>query len=631
MQSTDDRRRQPGRHTARRATAGCAATLLLVTGLAGIALPARAAEPGQVSFTGVEKVVAFADVHGAYDDLTGLLKATGMVDAGLKWSGGRTHLVSTGDLLDRGKDSRKVMDLLMRLQGEAAAAGGQLHVTLGNHEAMNLLGHVRDVAPGELEAYAAEEPAGERERMRATWIERNGADSGAAFDKRFPTGYFGHRAMLAPEGHYGRWLHALPVAIMIDGTLFMHGGPSTVLKGMTLPEINLRYRTALSDYLITVAPLEATGLVLPEDDFGRRADLASARQAARQYPTPADQAREAEAVRRFVAADRNPMIDADGPNWYRGAAICNACAEADVLKPILAALGARRLVIGHTVTRDARVVSRFDGTVIRLDTGMNHAVYRGRASALVLEAGSARAVYAAEPQSEPAIPEEPLYLSSPTLPEAEVAALLERGEVAVGAPRAPGLLDVTVASGDRRVNAVFVAADAAAVRKELAAMKLDRMLGLGVVPATVEREVQGKRGVLQARPAKWTTEAEIQAKGQRNVGWCALPPQFELMYAFDALIGNEGRSQDRVLYDAKEWNLMLTGHDRAFGTKRDFPAHLQQRPPQPGAELRRRLGALDEAALNSALGELVGKREVAAVLQRRDAVLAGAAAVAGAR
>ena len=97
------------------------------------------------------------------------------------------------------------------------------------------------------------------------------------------------------------------------------------------------------------------------------------------------------------------------------------------------------------------------------------------------------------------------------------------------------------------------------------------------MPATVEREVQGQRGILQARPAKWTTEAEVQAKGQRGVGWCALPAQFELMYAFDALIGNEGRSQDRLLYDAKEWNLLLTGHDRAFGTKRDFPAHLQQR------------------------------------------------------
>ena len=182
-------------------------------------------------------------------------------------------------------------------------------------------------------------------------------------------------------------------------------------------------------------------------------------------------------------------------------------------------------------------------------------------------------------------------------------------------------MDVVVAEDARKANAVFIATTEAAADKELAAMKLDRALGLGLVPATVEREVQGQRGILQARPAKWTTEAEVQAKGQRGVGWCALPAQFELMYAFDALIGNEGRSQDRILYDAKEWNLLLTGHDRAFGTKRDFPAHLQQRAPQPGAELRKRLAALDEAGLQTALGDLVGKREIKALLQRRDAVL----------
>ena len=355
---------------------------LVALGVAGPARPVRAAEAAQVAFTGVERVIAFADVHGAYDDLVKLLKAVGVVDGDLHWSGGRTHLVSTGDLLDRGKDSRKVLDLLMRLQGEAATAGGQLHVTLGNHEAMNLLGHVRDVAPGELEAYAAEEPAGVREKERTGWIARNGADSGAKFDQRFPVGYFGHRVTFAPDGVYGRWLLAPPVAIMIDDTLFMHGGPSAVLAGLSLPEINLRYRTALTDYLSSVAPLEAAGLVLPEDDFGQRATLAEARVAARQYTDPALKTRETEAVRRFVAADRNPMIEADGPNWYRGAAMCNACAEADVLRPILAGLGARRLVIGHTVTPDARVVSRFDGTVIKLDTGMNHEVYRGRGSAL---------------------------------------------------------------------------------------------------------------------------------------------------------------------------------------------------------------------------------------------------------
>jgi Calcineurin-like phosphoesterase len=627
------RGRHLGRCTSAAFAAACALGLVCLAApcaeaAAGESAPAQA---GQVSFTGVERVVAFADVHGAYEELTKLLKDAGIVDAGLHWSAGRSHLVSVGDLLDRGADSRKVMDLLMRLQGEALAVGGQVHVTLGNHEAMNLVGNVRDVAQGELEAYAADEPAGVREKMRAEWITRNGPDSGGKFDSRFPAGYFGHRAMLAPDGTYGRWLHALPVAIMINDTLFMHGGPSPVLARLSLPEINLRYRTALMDYLTSVAPLEAAGLVLPEDDFGERVKLAEQRLAARTYATPADQARDTEAVRRFVAADRNPMIEADGPNWYRGAALCNACSETDVLKPILAGLAAKRLVIGHTVTHDARVVSRFDGTVIKLDTGMNRAVYRGRPSALILEQGTARVVYAGEPQASGAIAAEDLYLSSGTLAESAVGSLLERGEVTVTAPRAPGVLDVAVAADGRRINAVFVATTAAAAQKELAAMKLDRLLGLGLVPATVEREVQGQRGVLQARPAKWTTEAEVQARGQRGIGWCALPPQFELMYGFDALIGNEGRSQDRLLYDASEWNLLLTGHDRAFGTKREFPAHLQQRAPQPGPEFRRRLTALDEASLNAALDGLVGKREIKALLQRRDAVLAGAAAAAGTR
>src|SRR5688572_27655325 len=589
------------------------------------------AQSAQVQWSGIDRVVAFADVHGAYSELIPLLRESGIVDAQDRWAAGQTHLVSLGDLLDRGKDSRKVMDLLMRLQGEAAAAGGQVHVTLGNHEAMNLVGNVRDVAPGELEAYAAEEPAGVRERMRAEWIARNGPDSGAKFDQRFPVGYFGHQVALAPDGQYGRWLHALPVAIMIDDTLFMHGGPSTVLSGLSLRDINQRYHAALAEYLASAAPLLAAGLVLPEDDFGQRATRAEERLAARQYPDPAIKTRETEAVRRFVAADRNPMIEADGPNWYRGAAMCNACAEADVLRPILAGLGARRLVIGHTVTPDARVVSRFDGTVIKLDTGMNHEVYRGRGSALVLEKGAARAVYADAPQSPVEIPAEGFYLTSATITEADVAALLERGAVTVAAPRAPGVMDVVVAEGARKANAVFIATTDAAADKELAAMKLDRALGLGLVPATVEREVQGQRGVLQARPAKWTTEAEVQAKGQRGVGWCALPAQFELMYAFDALIGNEGRSQDRLLYDAKEWNLLLTGHDRGFGTKKEFPPHLQQRAPRPGTELRKRLAALDEAGLQTTLGDLIGKREIKALLQRRDAVLAGAAATATGR
>src|SRR5262245_12993554 len=90
------------------------ALIAFAAAMGGQTTPLNAAESAQVAFTGVERVVAFADVHGAYDDMTRLLKAAGVVDESLHWNAGRTHLISTGDMLDRGKDSRKVMDLLMR-------------------------------------------------------------------------------------------------------------------------------------------------------------------------------------------------------------------------------------------------------------------------------------------------------------------------------------------------------------------------------------------------------------------------------------------------------------------------------------------------------------------------------------
>ena len=143
--------------------------------------------------------------------------------------------MSLGDLLDRGDDSRKVMDLLMRLQPEALAAGGQLHVVLGNHEAMNLLGDLRYVTPGEFAPTRDLERREDRAKAREQWIQANGADSGATFDPKFPAGYFGHRAALGPNGQYGKWLLGLPVAIVINDTLFMHGGPSAVLADKISP------------------------------------------------------------------------------------------------------------------------------------------------------------------------------------------------------------------------------------------------------------------------------------------------------------------------------------------------------------------------------------------------------------
>ena len=103
------------------------ASLLGLAAIIGFVHPSPAvAQAAQVQWNGVERVVAFADVHGAYTELVTLLRETGIVDARDRWAAGQTHVVSLGDLLDRGADSRKVMDLLMRLQGEAQI--GRAHV-----------------------------------------------------------------------------------------------------------------------------------------------------------------------------------------------------------------------------------------------------------------------------------------------------------------------------------------------------------------------------------------------------------------------------------------------------------------------------------------------------------------------
>src|SRR5690349_13947042 len=113
---------------------------------------APAARP-QDTFENVQRIVAVGDVHGDYSQLVNVLQAAGVIDRKNKWTGGKTHLVQTGDVLDRGPDSRKAMDLLMELETQALKAGGRVHALLGNHETMNLYGDLRYVSKEEYASY----------------------------------------------------------------------------------------------------------------------------------------------------------------------------------------------------------------------------------------------------------------------------------------------------------------------------------------------------------------------------------------------------------------------------------------------------------------------------------------------
>ncbi len=94
-----------------------------------------------------QRIVAIGDVHGAADAFVSILTTAGLIDANKQWIGGRTILVQTGDVTDRGAGTRAALDLLMSLEKQAAKAGGRVHALLGNHEVMNLTGHMRDASP----------------------------------------------------------------------------------------------------------------------------------------------------------------------------------------------------------------------------------------------------------------------------------------------------------------------------------------------------------------------------------------------------------------------------------------------------------------------------------------------------
>lgn len=82
-------------------------------------------------------VWALGDVHGVLSGLREALRAAGLTDADDHWAGGaRVALVGLGDYIDRGADSRGVVEFLRTLGSGMASAGSRLVLVRGNHEQM---------------------------------------------------------------------------------------------------------------------------------------------------------------------------------------------------------------------------------------------------------------------------------------------------------------------------------------------------------------------------------------------------------------------------------------------------------------------------------------------------------------
>lgn len=616
--------------------AGMPASGMSMTSVLGLVLlclvltPVRALAQ-QYTWDDVGRVVAISDVHGAFDAMVATLTNAGVIDSDRDWAAGDTHLVITGDLLDRGADSRKVMDLVLRLEEQARATGGRVHQLLGNHEVMNLVGDLRYVAPEEFAAFADEETAEERERwFRAYFIENTDqleepdeAALRAAFDRDRPPGFYAHRRAFSTDGQYGQWLMQKPLLVVINGTAFVHGGLSPIVSEVGLEALNRNLQSDVVAYMRQLAVLDEAGLLDPAVNFYRQPQRAEAMLA-----NLATSEEVTHALQELIRLNDSQIHGGESPLWYRGTVGCSALIESDKIAAALDAIGAERVVIGHTPTLTRQVLHRLDGRVIEIDTGMLSTAYGGVGNALVIE-GERLAVVneMKEALLEPVPHPRRVGARDESLRAEDLARILATGEIVANSTDEAGITTVVVSAEGYTIPAQFVRNPRSRdFVPQIAAYRLDQLLGLDMVPVTVAREVDGDAGSLQFVPPDTTTEEQRSASGRGAGAWCPLPEQWDAMYVFDALVYNPGRGWSKMLYSRDNWQLILVGNEETFDTARGRPAYLKDVPLNLGDAWIDALHSLDEDALVEYFDGILSKRRVSALLRRRDRLVEDALA-----
>jgi len=166
---------------------------------------------------------------------------------------------------------------------------------------------------------------------------------------------------------------------------------------------------------------------------------------------------------------------------------------------------------------------------------------------------------------------------------------------------------------------------------EIAAYQMDKLLGLNMVPPTVEREFKGEKGSLQFWMEFEMSDLErmnqkIQVPSSEFDNWSKMK---YLMRAFDSLIANEDRTQENVRY-TKDWRMILIDHSRSFRSSRKFTKNLVY--GKKGIKERKlfrilprafveKIRALNFDNIKKAVGSYLKDKEIDAILARKEQLL----------
>lgn len=167
-----------------------------------------------------KRIYVIGDVHGQLRKLVRLLRSTRLLDNRLKWTGGSATLWFMGDFFDRGPEGIEVVELVMRLQSEAAKVGGQVESLLGNHEVVLLAA----------KRFGTKSTTGPGGNFIADWQYNGGIDS--------------DKARLTLQ--HIDWVSNLPAMALVDDWLFVHADATFYTSyGSSIAEVNQSFRKIL--------------------------------------------------------------------------------------------------------------------------------------------------------------------------------------------------------------------------------------------------------------------------------------------------------------------------------------------------------------------------------------------------
>jgi hypothetical protein len=282
---------------------------------------------------------------------------------------------------------------------------------------MNVIGDWRDVTPEICATFATpksearrEEAWKQYERLAKARAEIATppppvyAQTREAFMTAHPPGCLEYHEAMGPDGVYGRWIRGQDVAAMVGDTLFMHAGlnPSRPAP-KSIAEVNERvrdevrrldaHRKRLADRRLGLdffSLQEVFGVSVFELKLATQA-LNAAKEAGQQPPSlDFPTLRESQSVMEIA---KWSLLDPEGPLWFRGYATWDEGATTTQVTTFLDQMKLARVVVGHTPTTDRRIITRYGGRVVVIDTGMLATVYKGQPSALEIVGPRMKAIY----------------------------------------------------------------------------------------------------------------------------------------------------------------------------------------------------------------------------------------------